>query len=490
MHEKLYTMRLFGFQLRTILMLLGASLLGLVGLGLDLMNDGLVDEFLWNVTGETEPEGQILGGLQYASNWTRATPELDKTAEIKHIPANPFGINAFLELEADPANRERSMAMIDDVGFGWLRQQVTWEDIEIHNKGDFEDRRVDRNKDGVIDAEDVISSWEKYDHIVELAQAYDIQIIARVGGPTPSWALAEGVTNVYSPPANTQDFVEFAVAVAERYHVSGVKYYQIWNEPNLYPEWGDQNIDPVGYADLLCRTHDALKAIDPDIVILTGAIGPTIDLTGVNAYDVLFLQRFYDAGGGECFDILTAQGYGLFSGPTDQRLRPFTVNYGRNQWLRDVMVQNGDAHKPIWLSEAAWNPVPNDPAIRDWENYGRVSPEEAAEYAPLAYDRAIHEWPWVGVVNYWFFKRPNEDEINASWYYFRIVEPDWTPTPTYYALQEYIASDEWRTEKPPWEERSRELIPYILTLGLGVLFTGYILVGAVLDRLFPPPENI
>src|SRR5690606_4732503 len=118
----------------------------------------------------------------------------------------------------------------------------------------------------------------------------------------------------------------FAVAVATRYK-GQIFHYQIWNEPNLYPEWGEQNINPAAYAELLCRTHDALKAVDPNIVILTGAIGPTIDLTGRSAYDVLFLQKFYDAGGGECFDVLTAQGYGLSSGPTDRRLRHVTVNY-------------------------------------------------------------------------------------------------------------------------------------------------------------------
>ena len=67
MRDKLYTIRLFGFQLRTIVLLAGTGLFGLIGLGLDLMNDGLVDEFLWNVTGETQPAGQILGGLRRAS---------------------------------------------------------------------------------------------------------------------------------------------------------------------------------------------------------------------------------------------------------------------------------------------------------------------------------------------------------------------------------------------------------------------------------------
>ncbi len=63
-----------------------------------------------------------------------------------------------------------------------------------------------------------------------------------------------------------------------------------------------------------------------------------------------------------------------------------------------MMVANGDANKPIWISEAGWDPVPNDPAIADAERYGRVTMAQAAEWAPLAYERALKEWPWIGVV--------------------------------------------------------------------------------------------
>ncbi len=96
----------------------------------------------------------------------------------------------------------------------------------------------------------------------------------------------------------------------------------------------------------------------------------------------------YQAGAGACFDMLSVQGYGLWSGPTDQRLRQVTINYQRHLWIRDMMVKNGDAHKPIWISEAGWNPVPNDPAIANLDRYGRVTMDEAAEWAPLAYERA------------------------------------------------------------------------------------------------------
>jgi hypothetical protein len=85
------------------------------------------------------------------------------------------------------------------------------------------------------------------------------------------------------------------------------------------------------------------------------------------------------------------------------------------------------------------NAVPNDPSIADLGAYGQVTLEEQARYAPLAYQRIREEWPWVGVVNFWFFKRPDERERDQAMYYFRMVEPDFTPLPVYGAIQEYAA---------------------------------------------------
>ena len=153
----------------------------------------------------------------------------------------------------------------------------------------------------------------------------------------------------------------------------------------------------------------------------------------------------YDYGAGECFDVLSVQGYGLFSGPTDTRLNPNTVNYARSLFIRDLMVANGDADKAIWFSEAAWNPVGEDGVprdLRDYERYGVVTAEQAARYMPLAYQRAAEEWPWLGVINYWFFRRPDDTEADQSYYYFRMVEPDWRPLPIYDSMRAHIADYE------------------------------------------------
>ena len=112
------------------------------------------------------------------------------------------------------------------------------------------------------------------------------------------------------------------------------------------------------------------------------------------------------------------------------------INYARNVLVRDMMVQNGDAHKAIWISEMNWNPVPDE--ILTQGLYGQVTPEQAARYAPLAYRRAAEEWPWVGVINFWFFKRASDLEKGQEWYYFRMADPDFTLMPVYESMQQYI----------------------------------------------------
>ncbi|MBE0691063.1 MAG: hypothetical protein IH587_13170, partial [Anaerolineae bacterium] len=358
----------------------------------------------------------------------------------QYVDANPYGVNTFLEQEVEVAKRDRQVEMIAEAGFGWLRQEFPWEDIEIHARDDFEDRRNDRDGDGDIDADDVISAWDKYDHIVDLAETYGLRLQVRLSNP-PSWTHADPAIGEKAPPDDVQDYVNYAVAVAERYK-GRIQHYQVWNEPNIYPEWGEQPVDPAAYTELLCRTYDALKAVDPEIVVISAALAPTINLADRNLSDYVFLQRMYDAGAARCFDVMSTQGYGFFSGPSDRRMRPTTLTFSHHLYLRDIMVANGDAHKPIWLAEAAWNAQPEDPALvtSQYANFGIVSEEEAARYMPLAYARAQQEWPWLGVINYWFFKQADDSRRNQSWYYFRMLEPDFTPLPVYDAMRDYVAN--------------------------------------------------
>lgn len=377
------------------------------------------------LTGEEELLPQVTGVVQLAFNLMRPPLQLAEDVPVAHTGLNPFGVNTFLQNEADPLKRRRAIEMIAAAGFHWIRQEFPWEDIEIHGPGDTMDRRHTPPR----------SAWEKYDQIVDLCQAYGIQIIARLSTP-PDWSRSAGKQKgAFAPPDNLEDFGNYVEAVVRRYR-GRIRYYQIWNEPNIYPEWGEQPVDARQYVALLKVAYTRAKAVDPDVVIITGALAATIELDRYphGLADALFLQQMYDAGAAPYFDVLAIQGYGLWSGPYDRRMQPRVLNFSRPLYIRDIMVRNGDAHKPIWLSEMAWNALPSDVPLP--AAYGQVTLQQQARYAVLAYQRLQEEWPWVGVATYWFLKQADERERERNpQYYFRMLEPDFTPLPVYYALR-------------------------------------------------------
>lgn len=418
---------------------------GLVALGLDLAGRGLLWQFIWSQTGEEAAAGQVRGLVEVAGNLVRHPLETEPLAPIANKAAFPYGINTFLEQEVERPKLEAMLRMISEAGFVWLRQEFPWEDLEVDGRGQFTDSRLDRDGDG---ERDTIDTWLKYDQIVELTEAYGLRLMARLSNP-PAWTRADPAAGDRAPPDDLDDFIKYVTAVAARYR-GRIGHYQIWNEPNIYPEWGENPIDPAGYVDMLCRAYRALKAVDPNIVVISGAIAPTIALDGNrDLSDLVFLQALYNYGGGECFDVLSAQGYGLRSGPTDRRLRATSVNVGRHVYYRDIMVRNGDGHKPIWLSEAAWNAtldaeLPPE-QISLYGAYGNVTQEQAARYMPIFYERIQQEWTWVSNVMYWFFTRKDPFEADQAFYYFRMAEPDYqpdkqtfTPLPVYHSVQNYL----------------------------------------------------
>lgn len=381
---------------------------------------------LYELTGEEELPGQLRGFSQWMYSAIRPQPEQAIEEAINYSDVVPYGMNTFLQQEVLPEVRQESLQKLSEAGFVFIRQQFPWEDIEIHGKDDFLDTRNDPTG---------VDAWVKYDNIVDLAMENGIKIIARLDNP-PAWTrVMTDTIGTHAPPDSLEDYGDFVEAVATRYR-DKITYYQLWNEPNIYPEWGEQNVDPEAYTELLCEGYRRVKEASPEAVVLAGALSPTVALDGRDLNDLVFLQRMYRAGAGDCFDILSAQGYGLWSGPTDKRLRPTVINYPHVILLRDVMVKYGDAQKPIWISEMGWNTVPEDLD----EPYGRVDAEQQGRYAVQAFERARTEWPWVGVINYWFFKRASDAEIGQPWYYFRLLEPDFSATEAWHTLTEYTSS--------------------------------------------------
>ncbi len=77
-----------------------------------------------------------------------------------------------------------------------------------------------------------------------------------------------------------------------------MKYIVVWNEPNLSQEWGYRTPNPAEYTELLKRTYRAVKAANPEVQVLAGALAPTLAPPGSEwaMNDLDYLQGMYDAG--------------------------------------------------------------------------------------------------------------------------------------------------------------------------------------------------
>ncbi|MDQ6695533.1 MAG: O-antigen ligase family protein [Chloroflexota bacterium] len=418
------------------------------------------------------PSLSALTLVAYADNYLNGGITYGAPSQpVEHTEGSQLGVNTFLEKEVDPQNITRTFQMLRDGGFHYIRQGFAWNDIEISGKGDFADTRNPGH---------IVSSWEKYDRVVDLAQSYGIEIIARLDSP-PVWARMPGddVDEFRKgPPAKNSDYADFVSAVVSRYK-GKIKYFQIWNEPNLYGEWGGHAVSPKEYTDLLHAAHDAAKKANPDAVIVSAALAPTAEDSLKNLSDVLFLEGMYHEGAAPYFDIMSTMIYGLGYPPTDRRTDLKRLNFSRPILLHEVMTRNGDVRKPIWISEYAWLSLPagweeqrnSAPDKKVWgENTWGQSVDEAtqARWEVEGIERARREWPWLGVINVWYFREPDPNPKQPA-NFFAIVRPDFTPRPAYTALKEHSA--EFSSARVPAVKSLPNALGFPLLYGLFGLLT-------------------
>ena len=345
---------------------------------------------------------------------------------VPNTDVNPYGADFFLAREVEPWKRERTVEMAQQAGLGWAKQQFAWAEIEPLRKGEF------------IDPVSGESSWEKFDRLVDLYRANGLQVIARLDR-APAWARIQG-TRAETPPTSFEDFGDFVYAFVEHFR-GRVQYIQIWNEPNIYPEWGEQAADPDSYTEMLKIAYQRAKEADPDVYVLSAPLAITLGEPHPDPGkwrsmpDGEYLEAMYEAGAGGYFDILSANAFG-FDLPPDDPPDPNVLNFRRVELQREIMEQHGDSGKAVWVNEYGWNAAPDYFAKEDlvWK---RVSEEEQAEYTLQGIELAQRDWPWAGVFNIWYFRQTGQQYTpDDAAYYFRVVDVDFTPRRVYDAVQD------------------------------------------------------
>ena len=246
--------------------------------------------------------------------------------EIKRKSPFYWGANAVL-YDIQDVNRIESLGNRGKVG---ARVTFYWSDIEP----------TDNNW-----------QFKVYDGLVQRAAKAQIPLLgilaysmkrvskAAVDMQGDPWALS------YCPPDDVAQFAAFAGMMAARY--PQVLYWEIWNEPNTTYFWRP-GPDPALYTELLRRSYVAVKAANSKAIIALGGLSPGGGNGQVDTMSAAsFLEGVYQNGGKNYFDAVGFHPYNDGVSP-DQYLTDY-VNK-----VHDVMTQNGDANKEMWITELGW----------------------------------------------------------------------------------------------------------------------------------------
>jgi hypothetical protein len=300
----------------------------------------------------------------------------------------------------DP-QREEVLDLMVEAGVEWVRVDLSWAMLQPHSPSSY-------------------SPWGTAfaDRVLAMVERRGLKVLGMFW-LTPPWA--NGGAGERAVPTNPEDYARAARWVAERYG-DRVSAWEVWNEPND-PDFL-VGADPLAYAGLLRAAYPALKAAAPHAPVVFG---------GTVYNDADWIAQVYAAGAGDSFDIMATHPYQAVA-----NLGPDVPDDG-TMWrlahvdaVRDVMVRNGDADKPVWFTEFGWSShdeIP--PGTENWML--GVSPEEQA--AHLARTLELVEERYTYVTHVFWYREKDSDRGNPQLDNYGLLDRQLQPKPAWVELQ-------------------------------------------------------
>ncbi len=194
----------------------------------------------------------------------------------------------------------------------WTRRDYSWNSVEpIQGQRNWS----------------AVSSLEN-DFIIANQNHLNVSVII---GDTPAWALKPGFICGAVDATKLAAFGQFVYDVVSRYHVApyGVKYWELWNEPDVYNElgcWGQPGDPYYGggyYGQMLKVAYPMIKKADPSAQVMVG--GLLLDCDPVNPPETSpgifrdctaskFLEGALVNGAGPYFDGVSFHAYDYYIG--------------------------------------------------------------------------------------------------------------------------------------------------------------------------------
>jgi hypothetical protein len=206
-----------------------------------------------------------------------------------------------------------------------------------------------------------VYDWTLLDQAVGDAASSGLEVLPFVYG-SPRWVAAKPETLPVNSARQRRAWGSFLSALVARYRPGGQYWvehgpgtadpvpevpftsYQIWNEANFF--YFAVPASPTRYARLLKQSAGIIRAGDPQAkVILSGLFANPAPKPPKAMKATDFLTRLYAVPGiKRYFDAVALHPYAANAAT----LKTYTTA------VRKVIVQNHDAHTPLWITEMGW----------------------------------------------------------------------------------------------------------------------------------------
>ena len=312
-----------------------------------------------------------------------------------------------------------NLARVDEAGFDWYKYFVYWNAVD-----------GDRNR---------VYNWDTVNWRLDDACSKRLNLLLRVERDSSNWTPIQD-----SEMAGWQAlFQDLAAHIAQKQGACSYSYrvaLEVWNEPNLDFQWGNQPVDPARYTEMVKRAYTGARAGDPRILIIAGSLAPTGGWPDGRAMnDVAYLEAMYAHGLKGHFDAISIHNYGFGGPPEDKAWGSGILNFRRAEDIRAVMVSQGDGALPVWATEFGWL-LESASCDAYWQQIGfawqQVTAAQQVDYLSRAFAYADAAWPWMGVMVV-----SNLDFSTMPWFascdplrYFSVLDADGSPRPAYTAL--------------------------------------------------------
>lgn len=369
-------------------------------------------------------------------------PTVGPTATLLPVDDKKFyvGIQVQESPDFNPDNQDGWMREVaQKMNMSWFKQQVRWENVE-KEKGKFD--------------------WGVLDLVMPSASKFGVKVMLSIV-TAPAWAREQGVdTSKHGPPANNADYVNFVTAILKRYP-NQVHAIEVWNEENLDREWmSTKGLSAANYISLLKDTYTAVKAIDPGIIVISGALSPTGGWTEndgrISAIDDFdYLDQMIKAGLLNYSDCVGAHhnGYNIgpsvawdnvppdpkasFRGPFDNPHHSWSFYSTLQTYAKKIALANGQ--QKLCVTEFGWastEDLGGSPPGFSFANDNTL--DEQKQWTIEAMDN-MKSWNTVWLAFIWNFNYGPQagwatDNDNVP---YSIIGKDWKFRPVYDAIIEW-----------------------------------------------------